>query len=93
MAQRNQDFLLGSAPANRGGTSWDIFQLSQGNIEQEAGETGAWRPWEGWLALSFGEWYLQGRAQREAGGDGDEDDEELHREWGGENVQGSPGLG
>lgn len=35
----------------------------------------------------------QGRAQREAGGDGDEDDEEPCREWSGENAQGSPGLG
>lgn len=43
----------------------------------------------GWLS-ALAEWDLQCRAQGEAGGDGDEDDGESGREWGGEIY---PGLG
>lgn len=68
-----------------------FFWPSQGNMEQGAGETGAWRPWE----LAGSQLWGMGSAGQssERGGDGGEDDEEPCREWGGENVQGCPGLG
>lgn len=57
MARRNQDFLR--LPARqRSCQQWQLlvgfFWPSQGNMEQGGGEKGAWRPWEGWLAVSFG---------------------------------------